>query len=48
MEIKPPKHGRLSVFPANDYWALKTKANGIEYMEFKLAMEHFKKKFKTL
>ena len=45
MEIQGPKYKRLSVYPSNDYWALKARARGIDYGLFKYRVEsiHFKK-----
>ena len=45
MEIKGPKYKRLSVYPSNDYWALKARARGIDYGLFKHRVEsiRFKK-----
>ena len=45
MEIQGPKYKRLSVYPSNDYWALKARARGIDYGLFKYRVEsiRFKK-----
>lgn len=39
MEIKGPSYNRLSVYPSNDYWALKAREKGIDYGLFKNEVE---------
>ena len=39
MELKGPKYNRLSVFPSNDYFALKARAEGLDYGYFKNIVE---------
>lgn len=39
MELIGPKYKRISVFPANDYWALKARAKGLDYVNFKKIVE---------
>ncbi|MDD2370505.1 MAG: HEAT repeat domain-containing protein [Firmicutes bacterium] len=50
MEINSPKYNRLSIYPSNDYWALKAREQGFEYGEFKYSVEKqmFKKNHKGL
>jgi len=50
MELKGPKYNRLSVFPSNDYWALKARCQGLEYGNFKNIVEDkvFENSFKGL
>lgn len=50
MELHPPAYGRLSVFPANDYWALQARKEGLDYGEFKDGVEtiHRKKRGKGI
>lgn len=47
MEIVGPKYGRLSVYPSNDYWALKLKEVGFSYSLFKKDKDLFKKQGKV-
>ncbi len=45
MELIGPKYNRLSVYPSNDYWALKVRALGLDYGYFKNIVEsHLVKK----
>ena len=39
MPLKGPKYGRLSLYPANDYWALKARSEGLDYGLFKDRVE---------
>lgn len=39
MDLIGPKYNRLSVYPSNDYWAQKTRALGLEYIDFKNIVE---------
>jgi hypothetical protein len=40
MELIGPKYNRLSVYPSNDYWAQKVRSLGLEYIDFKNAVEN--------
>jgi hypothetical protein len=40
MELIGPKYKRLSVYPSNDYWAQKVRNLGLEYVDFKNAVEN--------
>lgn len=40
MDLVGPKYNRLSVYPSNDYWALKTRAQGLDYGYFKNIVEN--------
>lgn len=44
MELKGPKYGRLSVYPSNDYWALRARAEGLDYGLFKYRTESIHRK----
>ena len=50
MELIGPKYKRISVFPSNDYWALKVRAKGLDYVNFKSIVEGklFKKSSNSL
>ena len=48
MEIKFPEYGRLNIYPANDYWALKMKRLGLDYSLFKREQDRFKKNVKSI
>lgn len=39
MVLIGPKYSRLSVFPSNDYWALKARKQGLDYSVFKKTVE---------
>lgn len=39
MEVKGPANGRLTVYPSNDYWALKAREKGLDYERFKGMVE---------
>lgn len=39
MEVKGPAYGRLTVYPSNDYWALKAREKGLDYERFKETVE---------
>lgn len=47
MELHPPAYGRLSVFPANDYWAIQARGQGLDYGEFKDGVETIHRKNKV-
>jgi len=50
MKLNGPKYNRISVFPSNDYWALKVRALNLDYSDFKKIVEGqiFRKNVKSL